>query len=228
VEEARKAAAAVPSEETIRLADEAAARLLAEMEAEEQASVVSAGSSGSKKKKKENKSKNKSKKGRAQRGGGGGGSGDGDSKAEETNDIMPDVPVAALEGLSITEETTTTITAATATAQAPDKDDDNDEEAFQDFLNDSAPDSLKCPITQCLFREPIMALDGHMYEKEKLEEWIATRQQKGLPLTSPRTGALMQVGPMDVICFSIRTLVVEQIDSQTKKWKETGEGKKKG
>jgi hypothetical protein len=104
---------------------------------------------------------------------------------------------------------------------------EDNEEAFQEWLVETAPDTLVCPITHSLFREPVMALDGHLYEKEKLEEWISTCAKKNQPLTSPRTGALLQVGPL-VICHGIRTMVREFEEGKRKEWEETGGGKKKG
>jgi hypothetical protein len=119
----------------------------------------------------------------------------------ETTNLPAEVPVAALEGLSIAEmtvtitttTTTTTITTAlAATATAPDKEDD--EEAFQDFLLETAPAIVICPISHALFREPVIAQDTHTYELEKLQEWIETCTRQGNPLTSPVTGAVMFAG----------------------------------
>ena len=33
-------------------------------------------------------------------------------------------------------------------------------------------DSLLCPITLELFRDPVVAEDGHTYEREAIVEWI--------------------------------------------------------
>lgn len=38
-----------------------------------------------------------------------------------------------------------------------------------------------CPITQCLMVQPVLAVDGHLYEKEAISRWFATKR------TSPRT-----------------------------------------
>ena len=37
---------------------------------------------------------------------------------------------------------------------------------------DVPDDVLTCPITLALFREPVVAQDGHTYEKKAIEEWI--------------------------------------------------------
>ena len=47
---------------------------------------------------------------------------------------------------------------------------------------DAADDALLCPITLALFRDPVVAEDGHTYERKAIEEWI---QRNGTsPITS--------------------------------------------
>lgn len=46
-------------------------------------------------------------------------------------------------------------------------------------------DEFLCPITYELFREPVVAWDGHTYEKSAIEKWLLNRD------TSPRTGEKM-------------------------------------
>jgi serine/threonine protein kinase len=46
---------------------------------------------------------------------------------------------------------------------------------------DTPNDLLRCPITFELFHDPVLAQDGHTYERQKIEEWI---QNSG---TSPMT-----------------------------------------
>lgn len=46
---------------------------------------------------------------------------------------------------------------------------------------DTTDDALLCPITLALFRDPVVAEDGHTYERTAIEEWI---QRNG---TSPMT-----------------------------------------
>eukprot|EP01117_Protostelium_nocturnum_P001361 TRINITY_DN11674_c0_g1_i1.p1 TRINITY_DN11674_c0_g1~~TRINITY_DN11674_c0_g1_i1.p1 ORF type:complete len:253 (-),score=70.23 TRINITY_DN11674_c0_g1_i1:8-766(-) len=48
------------------------------------------------------------------------------------------------------------------------------------------PDVFLCPITQEIMKEPVMASDGHTYEKEAIEEWFGRKKRKS---TSPLTGA---------------------------------------
>ena len=43
-------------------------------------------------------------------------------------------------------------------------------------------DEFICPITYELMREPVVASDGHTYEKSAIEKWLKTSH------TSPRNG----------------------------------------
>jgi len=43
-------------------------------------------------------------------------------------------------------------------------------------------DEFMCPITYELMREPVVASDGHTYEKSAIEKWLKTNH------TSPRNG----------------------------------------
>ena len=49
-------------------------------------------------------------------------------------------------------------------------------------------DEFLCPITYELMREPVVAMDGHTYEKSAIDKWLKSNQ------TSPRSGE-----PMDTI-----------------------------
>ena len=48
------------------------------------------------------------------------------------------------------------------------------------------PHEYTCPITATLMREPVMARDGHTYEKEAIERWFATHPLPGTrsPMTN--------------------------------------------
>jgi len=48
----------------------------------------------------------------------------------------------------------------------------------------SQTNSFLCPIGCELMREPVMAADGHTYERVQIEEWI---QRKGDSVKSPKT-----------------------------------------
>ena len=53
-------------------------------------------------------------------------------------------------------------------------------------------DAFKCPITTERMRDPVIAPDGHSYEREAIERWIATRKHVGELPTSPKTGLVLQ------------------------------------
>jgi hypothetical protein len=46
-------------------------------------------------------------------------------------------------------------------------------------------DEFLCPITHELLREPVVALDGHTYERSAIEKWLGANH------TSPRSGESM-------------------------------------
>ena len=43
-----------------------------------------------------------------------------------------------------------------------------------------APNAFLCPISQEVMAEPVVAADGHSYEKTEIEKWFAS-----LPLSLP-------------------------------------------
>ena len=47
-------------------------------------------------------------------------------------------------------------------------------------------ESMNCPITYSLMREPVIAADGHTYEREAIARWITTNN------TSPLTGGVLK------------------------------------
>ena len=48
------------------------------------------------------------------------------------------------------------------------------------------PMELKCPITQEVMKDPVVAMDGHSYERKAIEEWF----ERGV-ISSPLTGSLL-------------------------------------
>ena len=55
----------------------------------------------------------------------------------------------------------------------------------------SFPEEFMCPISFVLMTEPVIAMDGHSYEKSAIEAWIATCETKKRQLTSPFTNEPM-------------------------------------
>ena len=50
---------------------------------------------------------------------------------------------------------------------------------------------LVCPISHEIMREPVLAVDGHSYERSNLEKWFATKRLHSNPITSPVTNKEM-------------------------------------
>ena len=52
------------------------------------------------------------------------------------------------------------------------------------------PDALCCPISMEIMRDPVIAADGHTYERAEIEAWFANNR------TSPKTGAVLPHGSL--------------------------------
>lgn len=52
----------------------------------------------------------------------------------------------------------------------------------------------ECPVSLEPVTEPVIAWDGHTYEKSVLTDWMNACKKAGRPLTSPKTGAKMKWG----------------------------------
>ena len=53
------------------------------------------------------------------------------------------------------------------------------------------PKEYVCPILFGIMFAPVIAIDGHSYERAAIEEWIETRLRKGQPISSPFTNQPM-------------------------------------
>ena len=88
--------------------------------------------------------------------------------------------------------------AAAATASA------SSSSTTSNFVGPAPPDAFLCPITQELMADPVIAADGHSYERAEIEKWFATGKQ-----TSPMTNSAM----------ASQTLVSNHgLKSQIKEW----------
>lgn len=56
--------------------------------------------------------------------------------------------------------------------------------ASEDDFKFDAPNSLKCPITQELMKDPVMTSDGHTYERAAITQWLENHETS--PLTNER------------------------------------------
>ena len=53
-------------------------------------------------------------------------------------------------------------------------------------IEEEPPEDFICPITTELMADPVMAADGHAYERTAIERWLATKS------TSPMTGEALE------------------------------------
>jgi hypothetical protein len=65
-------------------------------------------------------------------------------------------------------------------------------------------DEFLCPITYELMREPVVAMDGHTYEKSAIEKWLKSSQ------TSPRSGEPME--PITIPNMNLKKLIQDIIN----------------
>jgi ankyrin repeat protein len=73
--------------------------------------------------------------------------------------------------------------------------------------DEEPPDEFMCPISQELMRDPVFATDGHTYERQHIERWLATK------LTSPKTGEGLKL--VDVFPnHSMRRQIIEWRERQ--------------
>lgn len=56
-----------------------------------------------------------------------------------------------------------------------------------DYREEAFYESLICPITQEIMENPVIAADGHCYEKNALIQWLAKGKE-----TSPLTGVKLE------------------------------------
>ena len=63
-----------------------------------------------------------------------------------------------------------------------DDDDDDDPAAISD--DEYMPNEYKCPITQMPMVNPVVASDGHSYEKHAIARWLVVRTARKSPVTN--------------------------------------------
>lgn len=67
---------------------------------------------------------------------------------------------------------------------------------------DQVPVEFRCPITMGVMKDPVVAADGHTYERSAIESWL--RQRKVSPLTN---------GPMTATPLTPNLAMRSQIES---------------
>ncbi|PSC68092.1 Alkaline alginate lyas 1-4 polyglucuronic acid lysase polysaccharide lyase family 14 vAL-1 [Micractinium conductrix] len=85
------------------------------------------------------------------------------------------------------------------------------------------PSAFVCPLTQVAFSDPVVAADGHTYERYAIEAWLASSG------TSPMTGAPLadaRLLPNHTLVAAMRSIVGEHASSAQKSAYEYGTGDK--
>lgn len=76
----------------------------------------------------------------------------------------------------------------------------NTKEATQQYLSSIAPHrDLVCPITQELFKSPVVASDGQTYERQAIRTWFQSQQNSTGSVRSPITNAYIDVSKNGMI-----------------------------
>ena len=50
------------------------------------------------------------------------------------------------------------------------------------------PEHFVCPMSLVPMVDPVLTVDGSVYDRKQIEQWIRQRRQLRLPVTSPSTG----------------------------------------
>ena len=95
------------------------------------------------------------------------------------------------------------------------------EHSVEQYLEQHAPDGLKCPISLQLFVDPVILVgDGCTYSRSCIERHLSSRQMNGLPTTSPTTNMVLH-GEEDVrlvenLC--VRGMLLQYTEEKSKEW----------
>lgn len=96
-----------------------------------------------------------------------------------------------------------TQTAAQPTAQKPKIAENTKPLQIPETINEvEIPDQYICPITTQIMTDPVILTDGHVYEKQAIQEWLKTHN------TSPMTKAIVCKDTL-IPCFPLKTLIDE-------------------
>lgn len=87
-------------------------------------------------------------------------------------------------GLDALESPTSSMVAAVASPASGD-DDDDDKESYHEQEGEALPNMPPCPITGFPMVDPVVAADGHTYERTAIARWLKTSDK------SPMTGSIL-------------------------------------
>ena len=103
--------------------------------------------------------------------------------AEAEAAVEVEEAAASAETTAVVEEVETAAQlAAVAAAEAAEAEARNATNTRSDALEPEPPEDFICPITQALIEDPVIAADGHTYDRAAITEWLERKP------TSPKTG----------------------------------------
>ena len=76
-------------------------------------------------------------------------------------------------------------------------------------------EELVCPITMCLMSDPVVAQDGHAYERRAIEKWLKDHD------TSPKTNVQL---PSKMLCpnHAVRSWMHKHAEQCKQSWRDRG------
>mmetsp|Transcript_33956 Transcript_33956/g.52922 ORF Transcript_33956/g.52922 Transcript_33956/m.52922 type:complete len:117 (-) Transcript_33956:1492-1842(-) len=72
-------------------------------------------------------------------------------------------------------------------------------------VEDTVPNEYLCPISMDFMKDPVLAMDGHSYERASIENWLK-RSQK-----SPKTNALLP-SKMLIANHALKSMILEWLE----------------
>ena len=93
-------------------------------------------------------------------------------------------------------------------ARRAEKDHRKAEEAVAEGQN-----TFRCPIGLGLMKDPVVAADGHTYERDKIEAWFASSEFSDLPVKSPKTNLLLE-HTMLIPNHALQSVIQDAVDNK--------------
>ncbi len=78
-----------------------------------------------------------------------------------------------------------------------------------DTIPEEIPNEFLCPITTEIMKDPVILTDGHVYEKQAIQKWLANND------TSPMTKVKVDKS-MIIPCFVLRKLIQDFLENSSK------------
>ena len=93
-------------------------------------------------------------------------------------------------------------------ARRAEKDHRKAEEAVAEGQN-----TFRRPIGLGLMKDPVVAADGHTYERDKIEAWFASSEFSDLPVKSPKTNLLLE-HTMLIPNHALQSVIQDAVDNK--------------